>query len=240
MTGGIGITGGINCAGTVTAQNASVATSGTTGGIRCNGGVGIAGNIWVGTTATIGTDATIGGTLNWTTTGRTVYSFISEQALAGTTNVLWFNIPDAHRDVVINFEGLSAVAAANPIIQIGNNNGFVTTGYEAAIFRNGFERNETTGLPLWTATISGLTTYMHGSITIRLIRNYTSGSNYVYDYFMQGNIWCNVAGSIRAATTAGFVTMTGLTAGAGVLDRVKLLLSASSFNTGGTASLAYC
>lgn len=153
--------------------------------------------------------------------------------------MLWANIPSAHRDVVLNFENIGATAAANPIIQVGNNGGFVTTGYEAAIFRNGFERSETTGLPLWTATISGLTTYMHGSITIRLIRNYTSGPNYVYDYFMQGNIWCNVAGSIRAATTAGFVTMTGLTANAGVLDRVKLLLSASTFNQG-VASLAYC
>ncbi len=239
VTGGIGASGAINsgnailATGTITTQNASVASSGTTGALRCSGGAGIAGNLWVGTTAEIGT------TLTWGTTGRSVYTFISEQALSGTTNVLWSNIPSTHRDVVINFENLGATASAHPLIQIGNNGGFVATGYESEVFRNGAQRNDTTGVPLYTATISGLTSYMHGSITIRLVRNYTSGSNYVYDYFIFGNIVASVAGAVRTATTGAYITLSGLSANAGVLDRVKLLLSASSFNQG-VASLAYC
>lgn len=239
VTGGLGVSASIASGGTITTENASAATSGSTGALRCSGGCGIAGNIWVGSSAQIGTNAAIGGTLTWTTTGRSVYSYVGEQNLTGT-NVLWANIPSTHRDVVINFRDLSASGAANPLIQIGNNNGFAATGYEGNFFRDGFSRSETVGAPLWNQTISGLTTYMHGSITIRLMRNYTVGLNFLYDYFIFGSIYANVAGTIRSGVTSAFITLSGINVNDGVLDRVKLLLSANSFNVGGVASLAYC
>ena len=155
------------------------------------------------------------GTLSFATpTVYTQNALGTETATTSGTSVEWTGLPTWVRQIVVNFNELSLAGAADMLVQLGTSTGYITSGYLSNSHNNSASAygNSTSGFIIDNL---GASEVLGGSMIITKVAD---------------DAWVEVfkGKTGNASGDAGAGTLNG----SGTIDRIRLNLTASSFDAG--------
>ena len=147
---------------------------------------------------------------------------------ASGTSVDFTDIPSWVKRITVMIAGVSTAAAGAARIRVGTSSGLVTTGYEGGTMTNTTApANSATSLASAPEGIAGFST--------------TSGATVVHGIFtvcnVAGNTWAG-SGSVYRSGDSAAVYSNGNIALSGVLDRISVVATTSTFDAG-TINIIY-
>ena len=155
------------------------------------------------------------GTLSFTTpTVYTQNALGTETATTSGTSVEWTGLPTWVRQIVVNFNEVSLAGTADMLVQLGTSSDYVTSGYLSQSHNNSASTNgsSTSGFIIDNL---GASEVLGGSMIITKVAD---------------DAWVEVfkGKTGNASGDAGAGTLNG----SGTIDRIRLNLTASSFDAG--------
>lgn len=155
------------------------------------------------------------GTLSFTTpTVYTQNALGAETATTSGTSVEWTSLPTWVRQIIVSFNEVSTAGACDMLVQLGDSTDYITSGYISTSGNNsgGTYGNSTSGF-ITDALTSGQTHSGHMIITK-----------------VADDAWAE-SGSVKRGT-ASMNFQAGSLNGSGTITRIRVNLTASSFDAG--------